>query len=240
MQSSVEGIVLNDTLYGDSSKILKILTKEYGLISVIAKGARTYKNKLRMLSTPFLYGKFNIIYKKDKLSILCSGEAYSLYTPKNDLKLYAYLSYITELTYNVLLENNNKEIFNIYKAALDKLFDGFDYNIIRNIVEFKYLDYLGITPNFDICQKCYSSENLCAIDGKIGGFVCSKCYKNEIIVPDNFKLLLNRYKNVNITEINKINKSDKNTNLVNVFINDYYDTFSSLKIKSKNYMETFN
>ena len=38
---NVEGIIINVKNYGDTSKILDILTKEYGVIGVIAKGTKT-------------------------------------------------------------------------------------------------------------------------------------------------------------------------------------------------------
>ena len=36
----IEGIVIGDTNYSESSKILNILTKDYGIIGVISKGCR--------------------------------------------------------------------------------------------------------------------------------------------------------------------------------------------------------
>ena len=39
MQTLLEGIVLKETLYSETSKVMQVLTKDYGLISVIAKGA---------------------------------------------------------------------------------------------------------------------------------------------------------------------------------------------------------
>ena len=45
----VEGIVLSETNYSESSKILNILTKEYKVIGVISKGCRNIKNKLELL-----------------------------------------------------------------------------------------------------------------------------------------------------------------------------------------------
>ena len=44
---SIEGIILSETNYSESSKILNVLTKEYGLIGVISKGCRNMKSKLR-------------------------------------------------------------------------------------------------------------------------------------------------------------------------------------------------
>ena len=40
---TLEGIILSETNYSESSKILNVLTKEYGLIGVISKGCRNIK-----------------------------------------------------------------------------------------------------------------------------------------------------------------------------------------------------
>ena len=42
----VEGIVVSETPYSESSKIINIITKEMGLIGVMAKGANKLKSKL--------------------------------------------------------------------------------------------------------------------------------------------------------------------------------------------------
>ena len=57
---SVEGIVLSETNYSESSKILNVLTKEYGLIGIISKGCRNIKSKLRGVSRKLLYGTIHI------------------------------------------------------------------------------------------------------------------------------------------------------------------------------------
>ena len=70
---TVEGIVLNDTNYGETSKILNILTKEYGCISVMSKGSRIFKSKLRGISMKLIYANFTINYKEKGISILLEG-----------------------------------------------------------------------------------------------------------------------------------------------------------------------
>ena len=70
MLESVEGIVLKETPYGDTSKIINVLTKEYGIIGIMCKGAMGIKSKLRSSTIKFTYGNFQIYYKKDKLSLL--------------------------------------------------------------------------------------------------------------------------------------------------------------------------
>lgn len=240
MDTVVEGIVLKETLYSETSKVLQVLTKEYGLVSIIAKGALNVKSSLRSLTIPFLFGKFNILYKKDKLSVLKGGSIIKLYgSTTKDLKIYAYISYLSELTYNVLKENNDSEIFNIYKNGLDKIIDGLNPEIIKNIIEFKYLDYLGITPNFDICQKCNMIKEPFAIDGKIGGFVCSDCYTNEIKVSSNYKRIISRFQNVDISEIKQIKLSKEDENIIKVFLDEYYEKYSAIYINSRKFLDSF-
>lgn len=63
----VEGIVLTSQDYGETSKIINVITKEYGIIGMIAKGARSIKSNLRSTTDKLSYGRFYIYYKKDKL-----------------------------------------------------------------------------------------------------------------------------------------------------------------------------
>ena len=233
MQTEVEGIVLKETLYSETSKVIQVLTKEYGLVSMIAKGALSMKSNLRSLTIPFLYGKFNITYKKDKLSILKSGKILKLYgTGITDLKLYAYMSYLSELTYAVLKENNNNELFEILKDGLDKIYDNFDPEVIKNIIEFKYMDYLGISPNLDICQKCNELKELYAIDGKRGGFICKDCYTNEQKIPENFPKIIDRFINVDIKTIKEIKLKDEDKKIISDFLREYYEQYSAVYINS--------
>ena len=240
MDTLLEGIVLKETRYSETSKVLQIITKDYGLISVIAKGALSPKSNLRSLTIPFLYGKFNINYKKDKLSILKGGNLIKLYgSSKGDLRLYAYLSFLSEITYSVLKENNNKDIYNIYKAGLDKLDEGLDYEVIKNIILFKYLKYLGIEPNLDVCSKCNTNTDFIAIDGKRGGYICSSCYHNERKIPDNFPKIINRFISVDINDIKEIKLKPEDAKIINEFLEEYYETFSAVYVNSKVFLSQF-
>ena len=45
MKVSIKGVVVKEVNYGESDKILTVLTAEDGIISVIAKRCRNLKNK---------------------------------------------------------------------------------------------------------------------------------------------------------------------------------------------------
>ena len=67
---SFEGIVLSETNYSESSKILNVLTDKYGLIGIMSKGCRNIKSKLRGVSRKLVYGTFHVYYKENGLSTL--------------------------------------------------------------------------------------------------------------------------------------------------------------------------
>ena len=67
---SIEGIIISDTNYSESSKILNVITKEHGLIGIMSKGCRNMKSKLRGVSRKLVHGTFHIYYKPNGVSTL--------------------------------------------------------------------------------------------------------------------------------------------------------------------------
>ena len=100
---SFEGIVLSETNYSESSKILNIYTKEKGLIGVMSKGCRNMKSKLRGVSRKLIHGKFHVYYKPNGLSTLIGVDIINSF-PKTvmDLEKISYASFILDLTNQVL------------------------------------------------------------------------------------------------------------------------------------------
>ena len=54
----IEGIVIYERKHGESSKILKIFTKELGNISIMAKGSCSPKSSILSLSQVFVEGLY--------------------------------------------------------------------------------------------------------------------------------------------------------------------------------------
>lgn len=58
MLTKCEGIVLRTNDYGETNKIVTLLTREHGKIGVMARGAKKPNSRLSAVSQPFLYGSF--------------------------------------------------------------------------------------------------------------------------------------------------------------------------------------
>lgn len=235
----VEGIVVSETNYNDSSKILNILTYEHGIIGVMARGCRRLKSPLRAYASKLTYGKFIIYYKKDKISTL---KEISVTNPflyiKSDIKALSYSYYLLELAYGVYRQNNNQKIIDILIDSLIKINDKYDPLVIMNIVEIKYLYYLGVMPRIDECAICGSKENIITIDSFKGGLICQNCYKDEPIVNSKTIKLIRIYYYVDLKKINKINVSKDISHEINLFLDDYYTRYTGLYLKSKDFIKS--
>ena len=174
----VEGIILNETNYSETSKILNILTKEYGYISVISKGCRNLKSKLLGISMKLVYANFSITYKENGISTLLEGNVInSLKYIMNDFQKINFANYLLDLTKSVLKENNTASLFPILRDSLLKINDGYDVELITNIFEIKMLEYLGVKPDFSECL-CGSKE-VVTFD-ILKGATCKDCLNTPI------------------------------------------------------------
>ncbi len=233
----VIGIVLSDTNYSESSKILNVLTKEHGKIGIISKGCRNLKSSLRSVSSKLTYGYFNIYYKQEGLSVLISVDIINDFSNiKQDLFKIGYATFLSDLTNQVLKETSSNEIFDLFINGLIKINDDFDPMIITNIIELKYLNYLGVMPILDCCSVCGSNKKIVTISSFAGGYLCVNCYKNEYIVDEKTIKLLRMFSYVDISKIKELNILPKNKNEINKFLENYYDRYTGIYLKSKDFL----
>ena len=238
MIEKIEGIIISETPYGDTSKIINVFTKEHGIIGVMAKGAKSMKSKLRAVSSKFTYGYFHIYYKENKLSQLIAVDIIdNLNKIKTDLTLIGYLSYITELTSQVYKQNNELAIYDLYINGVKKINEGLTPSIITNILEIKYLDFLGIGLNLDCCVNCGNTTNIVTLDPDQGGFICSNCYQNEKIIDSKTIKLIRMYYHVDIKSITNLKISEAIANQINYFLSKYYERYTGLYLKSKEFLK---
>ena len=241
MIKKIEAIVLTETPYGDNSKIINILSEELGILGIMCKGVKSIRNPLRTKTQRFTYGYFHIDYKEGKLSKLIDIDIIdSFKNIRNDITLISYATYLTELTYQVIKQNNDKEIYNLYKESLLKINNLLDPLIITNIIELKYLDYLGVGLDFSSCIKCGNKKNIVTIDPDEGGYICSNCYTNEKILSIKAITMLRKYYLIDIKTISKINISKDVVEEINYFISKYYERYTGLYLKSKDFLKQIN
>lgn len=236
-----EGIILSETNYSESSKILNVITKEHGLIGILSKGCRKMKSKLRGVSRKLIYGKFNIYFKENNLSTLISVDVLNSFSNTlTDLEKISYSSFILDISLQVLRQNKEEDIFDLIKDTLLKIEEGHSPIVLANIFELKLLEYLGVAPNIDSCSYCGSDKAIVTISCDSGGYICKNCYNNEALVSDKTIKMIRMYYYVDIKNISKLDVSDKITFEINRFLDDYYEKYTGLYLKSKDFLKKLN
>lgn len=234
----VEGIVVGEVNYSESSKILRVFTKDYGIISIMSKGCRSLKSKLRGVSSKLVYADFNIYYKESGISTLISADVKdTLRNILSNIDRISYATYLLDLTEQVYKHSFNKDIYDLLIPVIMKINDNYDPGVLTCIYELKMLEYLGIGPNIDGCSICGSSKNIITISTNDGGFVCQNCYHEGKIYNSKVIQLIRMFCYVDISQITKLDIKQETMKELNEFITNYYDQYSGLYLKSRSFLK---
>ena len=241
MQEKVEGVIVSELDWQETSKIINVVTKEYGRIGMIAKGARQLKSKLRTGTMMMTHGIFDIYYKPDKLSILKEVEVKNDYPHiKNDLNKLASASFVIDIFNQVIKNDFEKAWYNDFIATLNKIDEGYDANIITNIFMLKVMQMLGIMPELNSCISCNDKANIVTFSIIKGGFVCHNCTENDQIFSEKTIKLLRMLSYVDISKITKLDIKPEIAKELDLVINQYFEEYSGLYLNSKKIMDKLN
>ena len=235
---SIDGLIISETNYSESSKILNVLTKEHGLIGIMSKGCRNIKSKLRGVSRKLIYGTFHIYYKENGLSTLIGVDIKNSFSKTMmDLEKISHASLILDLANQVAKQNDSNELFDLIVDTLIKIEEGLNPMALTNILEIKLLDYLGVSPSIDSCAHCGSDKQIVTISSDAGGYICKNCYQNEPLVQEKTIKMIRLYYYVDIKNITKLEVKKEISDEINHFLEDYYDRFTGLYLKSKDFLK---
>ena len=238
MIKKIEGIVVSEIDYKESSKIINVLTPDYGIVGFIARGTKQVKNKLSGVTSKLTYGFFHVNYKEKGLSALIEVDVIDNFKNiRRDIGMMSYALYLLELADRVYKHDNDIQIYNLLIASLKKIDEGFNYKVITNIFELKMLDFLGIRPVIDECVNCGSKDDIVTISSYRGGYLCKNCCQNEVITSIKAVQLLRMFYYVDISKITKLDVSNEVSQELSKFIYDYYDRYSGIYLKSREFLE---
>ena len=238
MQKKIEGIIVSTVDYKESSKIINIFTKEDGIVGVIAKGSKNLKNSLRATTSILSYGTFYLNYRENGVSTLIEVDIIDYFKEiRKDIYKTNYSLYLLELATQVYKQERNKNIYETLIIGLKKINGSFDAGVITNIIELKLLENLGIKPNLNHCVNCKSKIDIVTISSYKGGYLCKNCIGEERIYNVKTLKLITMFYYLDLEKVKKIDISDNIKKELNLFINDYYERYSGLYLKSKDFLE---
>lgn len=161
MKNSIttEVIILSETKYSESSKILRAYTKEIGKVSIMAKGALRPKSNLVSFSQPYCHFLCNLSQGKNFYYIEPIKIIDSNFFLRRDYTTIVLAGYISEMVEKSFLEGEtNKTVFDLIVKTL-RLMNG-NKNVEALVLAFslKYISYMGYRPNLKEVENPYFSN----------------------------------------------------------------------------------
>lgn len=181
MYVETKGVVIRQTKYSESDKILTIFTKDRGKIQAIAKGARRPKSRLMGSTEVFCYSEF-LMYNGKGLYNINQGEIIdSFYSLREDIYKLSYATFILELVdSSVLEEEANDILFELLIKTLKVLSTMNtleDYKKLLLAFQIKYISFVGFRPQLINCVNCgFKIGDKVKFDILEGGVVCQRCF----------------------------------------------------------------
>ncbi len=178
MYITTTGLVLRETPYMESSRILTVLTAAEGKITVTAKGAKRRKSKIAA-STQLLAFSEMTLYSSRGRWTLTDARSIELFDGlRDDVELLALGSYFAEVLEAVSDEDSvNPAILSLGLNSLYALSEKKrDPQLIKSAFEIRIASLAGFEPLLEACYECGKSEpEEPVLQLKEGVLSCRRC-----------------------------------------------------------------
>jgi len=238
-----KGIVIKEVFYNDTDKIITLLLKDYGKISVSAKNARNIKNKFFSGTSLFSYSEF-VLYKGRKYYYINELQLIkSFYDLREDLNKIAYASYFVEMVEKYTMENVicNDVMILLLKSLNSLLKNIISVKLTARIFEIKFLQLNGFMLEINNCHKC--KKIICENEKKYfdyEGLLCFECAEKElskIEAPNAVVYTIKYILTSDFKQLFNFNIDNEILNLLTLITSKIIRYHLNIKLKSYNFMK---
>jgi DNA repair protein RecO len=200
-----EAIVLQVRKFSDSSKIIIFFSKEFGKISMIAKGAFSAKSRFGGALEPLSFVNISFYKKNTDLHLLKNVELIKIFNniAKNYDSLISGLI-ISEMINHTQKENFiNFELFDFFTNFLQELNENIDFSFsICVLFLFKLADNLGFSVDFSFINEL-QENNFAKKNNSIETIIIS-LENNSYIISNDFIYKNDKFFHINFATLVKI------------------------------------
>lgn len=167
MNNKVNGFVLSINDYKEADILMQVLTKEYGIISIVGRASKKLDSKNHFL--PMCVYEFIIDYKQDKTIYSSHGsKLINCFFEDKDIDMMSFKNILIEST----LKNKDIDTYEQLVFVFENI--NKDNKYLLGSMYFSYIaKQFGVTPIVDGCAVC-GHKKVVSLSNREGGFVCEK------------------------------------------------------------------
>lgn len=177
---TVTAIALRGHALNEADKILTLLTRERGLLRVVAKGLRKPKNRIGGRLEPLREAEVMLARGKNMDVVVQAESTRTFPDAQRDFESLAGGMSAAELMAAFLEEDEPvPELYDLFAELLGLLGPAHDAETLLSAFELQLLELLGYRPELESCLSCEreldSGEQVWGLNIQGGGVVCTRC-----------------------------------------------------------------
>ena len=171
MRRTVQGIVLREINYKEADKILTVLTREEGKLTLKARGCRRKNSRLLASSQLLVYSELAITQRGEFITLAEGDPLTQFRRLGEDIDKLALASYFAEVTEKTVQEGEVcPDILSLLLNCLYAL-DALDKPLeqVKAVFQLRLLTLTGLAPLLDTCVVCGNRGIHAPLPGGAGG-----------------------------------------------------------------------
>jgi DNA repair protein RecO (recombination protein O) len=180
MYQKTEGLVLREVDYKEADRLLTVLTKDSGKLTLKARGVRKSKGTLKSACQLLTYSEFTYSERNGYCTITEAVPIQMFTELRADLELLSLASYLAQVTDVAAMEGEpNQELLSLTLNALYALSVLHKpQKLVKAGFELRAACIMGYTPDLSFCAGC-GSETPSRFLLREGVLLCDTCAKGE-------------------------------------------------------------
>lgn len=178
---TTDAIVLQSFPYGETSRIVRLLTRTAGVHSAIAKGAARPRSRYHVLE-PFAEGSATLYIRptRELQTLAAFDVGRNRHELGRDLLSFGGASLLAELVLRTASEESQPDLFDVVSQGLEHLarVDTTALEVAVLAATWRTIAVLGFTPELDACIVCsrdIDARTGATFDYSAGGLRCDAC-----------------------------------------------------------------
>jgi DNA repair protein RecO (recombination protein O) len=236
-----EGIVLKTYALGDTSRIVVVYTRDFGLTKLVAKGARKAPHRFGFALEPLSRSRFVFYQKTDRdLHLMSQAEVLAATGSRlSDLARLAHAQAALELVDRLVWgEEPHPDLYDLLAQTIEHAVDAPAASLpaVTIAFELQVASLLGYQPRLDACAGCgrpISQQRL--FSASRGGMLCEACARIDAgtvrLSADalaGLSLLLSRPV-VDAGEYLEVQRAGEIQRVVEAFLRHHFQRFQGLR-----------
>ncbi|MBQ2875418.1 MAG: DNA repair protein RecO [Clostridia bacterium] len=176
MLTEVKGLVIRTVDIKETDRLVTIFTEEKGVLTALARGARSHKSRKLSSTMQFCYGSFVLYGQGDKLWIKEAELIESFFALRGSIEGLALATYICEVLSDVTVEEAERELLRLSLNSLYAIGSGrYELAKIKAAFEIRCASIIGFMPDVIACHECGTREGDFFFDIMGGIVTCYSC-----------------------------------------------------------------